>query len=160
CNSAPDGRLDAVHVAPTLSRQHHISPQHGAWLPCKRFFTIVKIGTPFAMTRTVLVMTTKERLIMKQISIAVAMSCLALTSVAGAQSVSAAGEPEWTFSANLSAVSEYRYRDIMPTNAKPAVQGGIDIAQRSGFYMGNWHSSISWLSDADPEASSSVEMDF
>lgn len=97
---------------------------------------------------------------MKQISIAVAMSCLAFTSVAGAQSVTAAGEPEWTFSANLSAVSEYRYRGIMQTNAKPAVQGGFDIAHRSGFYIGNWNSSISWLSDADPEVSSSVEMDF
>src|SRR3546814_20380766 len=48
----------------------------------------------------------------------------------------------------------------MQTGNKPAIQGGFDLKHASGFYIGNWNSSISWLSDADPDVSSSVEMDF
>jgi uncharacterized protein (TIGR02001 family) len=29
----------------------------------------------------------------------------------------------------------------------PAIQGGFDYAHESGFYIGNWNSSISWVSD-------------
>lgn len=65
-----------------------------------------------------------------------------------------------TFTANVSLVSDYRYRGISQTNRRPAIQGGFDYAHSSGFYVGNWNSSISWLEDADSSVSAPVEMDF
>jgi uncharacterized protein (TIGR02001 family) len=46
-------------------------------------------------------------------------------------------------STNLGAVSDYRYRGISQTQNAPAVQGGIDYADASGLYIGNWNSSVS-----------------
>ncbi len=50
--------------------------------------------------------------------------------------------------ANVTVVNDYRYRGISQSNFKPAIQGGFDYAHESGFYIGNWNSSISWISDA------------
>jgi len=50
--------------------------------------------------------------------------------------------------ANVTVVSDYRYRGISQSNFKPAIQGGFDYAHESGFYIGNWNSSISWIGDA------------
>ncbi len=84
----------------------------------------------------------------------------------------AAAKSDWTLSGNVSVVTDYRYRGISQTNGKPAIQGGFDLAHSSGFYVGNWNSSISWLSDASANyttssgatgagnISSNVEMDF
>ena len=55
-----------------------------------------------------------------------------------------AGNP---ISANVTVVNDYRYRGISQSNFKPAIQGGFDYAHESGFYIGNWNSSISWISD-------------
>lgn len=91
------------------------------------------------------------------------LAFVTLLSTAGtvhAQTAAVMAEPDWTFSANLGVVSDYRFRGLMQTNGKPAIQGGFDINHKSGFYVGNWNSSISWLSDADPDISSNVEMDF
>ena len=92
----------------------------------------------------------------------VAAALLAVSPITHAQTAGATSsmQPDWTFSANLGVVSDYRFRGLMQTNGKPAIQGGFDINHRSGFYIGNWNSSISWLSDADPDISSNVEMDF
>ncbi len=65
-----------------------------------------------------------------------------------------------TFTANVSVVSDYRYRGISQTDRRPAIQGGFDYTHESGFYLGNWNSSISWLGDADASVSAPVEMDF
>lgn len=65
-----------------------------------------------------------------------------------------------TLTANVSLASEYRYRGLMQTNRRPAIQGGFDYAHSSGFYLGNWNSSISWLGDSNPEVSAPIEMDF
>lgn len=65
-----------------------------------------------------------------------------------------------TFTANVSLVSDYRYRGLSQTNRRPAIQGGFDYAHESGFYIGNWNSSISWISDADKSVSAPIEMDF
>ena len=46
-------------------------------------------------------------------------------------------------STNLGAVSDYRFRGISQTQLAPAVQGGIDFADKSGLYIGNWNSSVS-----------------
>ncbi|PZP33822.1 MAG: hypothetical protein DI603_06955 [Roseateles depolymerans] len=49
---------------------------------------------------------------------------------------------------NIGAVSDYRYRGISQTRLKPALQGGIDYAHSSGFYVGTWASTIKWIKDA------------
>jgi uncharacterized protein (TIGR02001 family) len=55
--------------------------------------------------------------------------------------------PEHSFTGNVTLASEYMYRGIGQTNRKPAIQGGFDYAHSSGFYLGTWASSISWLAD-------------
>src|SRR3954470_4803561 len=61
----------------------------------------------------------------------------------------AAPEPDFTFNANIGLFSQYVFRGVSQTNEKPAVQGGFDLAHKSGLYVGTWASNISWLSDAD-----------
>lgn len=67
---------------------------------------------------------------------------------------------DFEVSANLALTSQYRFRGIMQSNNKPAVQGGFDITHSSGFYIGNWNSSITWLGDSDPDVSAGLEMNF
>lgn len=67
--------------------------------------------------------------------------------------------------ANVTVVSDYRYRGISQSNMKPAIQGGFDYAHESGFYIGNWNSSISWIGDSAyynsaGAVSAPIEMDF
>lgn len=45
-------------------------------------------------------------------------------------------------SANVSVTTNYKYRGQDQGNNKPALQGGFDYAHSSGFYVGNWNSSI------------------
>jgi uncharacterized protein (TIGR02001 family) len=66
----------------------------------------------------------------------------------------------YTITANVTLASQYRYRGLMQTDNKPAIQGGFDFTHESGFYLGNWNSNISWLSDSNPDVSAPVEMDF
>lgn len=61
--------------------------------------------------------------------------------------------------ANVTLASEYVYRGISQTRAKPALQGGFDYAHSSGLYVGTWGSNISWLEDVGAGASSSLELD-
>ncbi|MCX7274354.1 MAG: TorF family putative porin [Burkholderiales bacterium] len=83
---------------------------------------------------------------------------VAVPSVGMAQEKKAASPH--TFTGNLNLVSEYRYRGIAQTNAKPAVQGGFDYSHASGVYLGTWASNVSWLSDAGAGAvSNSLEWD-
>ena len=94
-----------------------------------------------------------------------AASCL--SSTVSAQTAPAAA-PEAAapgpFTANVTLVNDYRYRGISQSNFQPAIQGGFDYAHSSGFYVGNWNSSISWISDAAStvgnSASAPIEMDF
>jgi uncharacterized protein (TIGR02001 family) len=76
----------------------------------------------------------------------IALAIGSLTSVAQAQTAPAA--PESTLSFNVGVVSDYRYRGISQSRLKPAVQGGVDYADKSGFYVGAWGSSIKWIKDA------------
>jgi uncharacterized protein (TIGR02001 family) len=71
----------------------------------------------------------------------------------------APAEPENTLAYNIGAVSEYRYRGLSQTNFKPALQGGADYTHTSGFYLGTWASTISWIKDAGSGASGPVELD-
>jgi uncharacterized protein (TIGR02001 family) len=59
-----------------------------------------------------------------------------------------APEPDYTLSYNIGAVTEYRYRGISQSDKKPALQGGIDFAHKSGFYVGTWGSTIRWIKDS------------
>lgn len=46
------------------------------------------------------------------------------------------------FSANIGAVTDYRFRGISQTNKKPALQGGLDYAFSNGLYVGTWASTV------------------
>ena len=73
-----------------------------------------------------------------------------------------AAEPEDTLAFNAGVVSEYRYRGIAQGGMKPAVQGGVDYTDKTGFYIGSWASSITWIKDsamANQSAKGPVELD-
>ena len=69
-----------------------------------------------------------------------------------------ADEAASPLSFNLGAVSDYRYRGISQSRLKPALQGGIDYADPSGFYVGTWASTIKWIKDI-PGGDAQVEID-
>jgi len=83
-------------------------------------------------------------------SLAVA-TALAVPTFAAAQAPAAS-----PIAGNFSLVSDYRFRGLTQTFEEPAIQGGFDYAHSSGFYVGNWNSSI-----ADTfYGGSPLEMDF
>lgn len=43
---------------------------------------------------------------------------------------------------NFGLTSDYRFRGVSQTQNALAVQGGVDYAHESGFYAGNWNSSV------------------
>src|SRR5690606_25519954 len=73
-----------------------------------------------------------------------------------AQNAAESSAPVHTFSANVSLVSDYRFRGFTQTNMRPALQGGFDYSLRSGFYAGNWNSNVT--DDLFPGGN--IEMDF
>ena len=68
-----------------------------------------------------------------------------------------AAEPESTLAFNVGVVSDYRYRGISQSRLQPALQGGVDYTDKSGFYVGAWGSTIKWIKDAGGDAP--VELD-
>ncbi len=54
----------------------------------------------------------------------------------------AEGESGFEFSGNVALVSEYRFRGVDLSGGDIAVQGGVDLAHSSGFYVGTWGSSL------------------
>lgn len=74
-------------------------------------------------------------------------------------SLAAAGQASAEVSGSVTVVSDYVFRGVTQTNEKPALQAGLTWEHESGFYVGTWGSSISWLSDSDPDVSSQVELD-
>jgi uncharacterized protein (TIGR02001 family) len=63
--------------------------------------------------------------------------------------------------ANVTVTNDYRYRGITQTNYQPAIQGGFDYAHESGLYIGNWNSTINWVSNATSNGvQAPIEMDF
>ena len=73
-------------------------------------------------------------------------------------SVAHAAEPESTLAFNVGVVSDYRYRGISQSRLEPALQGGVDYTDKSGFYVGAWGSTIKWIKDSGASAGS-VEVD-
>jgi uncharacterized protein (TIGR02001 family) len=88
-----------------------------------------------------------------------ALSCMAAVSgIAQAQTPA----PESSLSYNIGVVSEYRYRGLAQSRFDPAVQGGVDYADKSGFYVGAWASTIKWIEDNSTSANpvkGNVELD-
>jgi len=91
----------------------------------------------------------------------------ALPMLASAQAAAdAAAAPAPNLTGNVSVTTNYKFRgqdqDVLGRNDfaktswfKPAIQGGLDyVFGDSGFYVGNWNSSVNWL------PGNSVEMDF
>jgi uncharacterized protein (TIGR02001 family) len=94
-----------------------------------------------------------------------AISAAAVALLTGLTSVAAFAEeaaaPEVSpITANVTVTNDYRYRGITQSNYQPAVQGGFDYAHESGFYIGNWNSSINWIGNANPGVTAPIEMDF
>lgn len=105
---------------------------------------------------------------------AIALAASGLFSTAALAQAAPADAPEASpVATNVTIVNDYRYRGLSQSNFKPAIQGGFDYAHESGFYIGNWNSSISWISDsfgqnggyggngsAGKTVSAPIEMDF
>ncbi len=81
---------------------------------------------------------------------------LALGSVSGLAQAQAAA-PASSLSFNVGATTDYRYRGLSQSRLQPALQGGVDYADKSGFYIGAWGSTIKWIKDSSGE--SNVEID-
>lgn len=67
--------------------------------------------------------------------------------IPAADTVNAQGDEEtgsgFEISGNVALVSDYRFRGVSFSDGDPALQGGIDLAHSSGFYIGTWGSTIS-----------------
>ena len=87
-----------------------------------------------------------------------ALACLASLGLS-AQAQTAPAEPESTLAFNAGVVSEYRYRGLAQTRFQPALQGGVDYTDKSGYYVGAWASTISWIKDSGNGAKGPVEID-
>jgi uncharacterized protein (TIGR02001 family) len=94
--------------------------------------------------------------LMKKILVS-SLIALALGSVSGLAQAQAAA-PNSSLSFNVGAVSDYRYRGISQSRLQPAVQGGFDYADKSGFYVGAWASGIKWIKDVGGDASVEVDL--
>ena len=97
---------------------------------------------------------------------ALSAAAVALLSGAAMQSAYAADEPAAApepspVTANVTVTNDYRYRGITQSNYQPAIQGGFDYAHESGLYIGNWNSTINWISNATNNGvKAPIEMDF
>lgn len=69
-----------------------------------------------------------------------------------------APEPDHTLSTNVGVVSDYRYRGISQSRLRPALQGGVDFAHRSGLYAGAWASTVRWIQDGGGNADVEVDL--
>ncbi|WP_231394341.1 TorF family putative porin, partial [Pseudacidovorax intermedius] len=87
----------------------------------------------------------------------IALCLAAAAGAASAQTAPAAAPEASPITANISLTTNYKFRgqdqDAIGNNGyyktkalKPAIQGGFDYAHESGFYVGNWNSSVNWLS--------------
>jgi uncharacterized protein (TIGR02001 family) len=73
---------------------------------------------------------------------------LAGASLLASSAVMAQAAPESSLSFNVGGVTDYRYRGISQTRNQPAIQAGVDYADKSGFYVGAWGSTIKWIEDS------------
>ena len=87
---------------------------------------------------------------------------LLLASVFGAALVGTpavyADDPSFSLSANTALTTDYRFRGLSLSDRDTAIQGGLDLNHKSGFYIGTWASSIEGFS-GDTGGTSEVEVD-
>ena len=98
---------------------------------------------------------------MKNVKLTVLAALLATAGLAQAQTK--APEPEFTLSYNVGVTTDYRYRGISQSGKKPALQAGLDYANKNGVYLGAWASTITWIKDSSfpgTNLSGPVEIDF
>lgn len=93
----------------------------------------------------------------KTILAAAVLSALGAASNAVAQT--AAPASAHTVAYNVGLASEYSYRGISQSDNKPALSAGADYSHASGFYLGTWASTITWLEDTAAYDKSKVELD-
>jgi len=100
-----------------------------------------------------------ERVLMRKSILAAAVAAAFVSPVAVTTATAQAAKPAspHTFTGNVSVVSDYRFRGISQSYKLPALQGGFDYSHASGFYVGNWNSSVSGNSYNNGAA---LEMDF
>ena len=67
---------------------------------------------------------------------------MGLPSVAYGQTDESGAGAGVDISANLSVVSDYRFRGLSLSDRDPAVQGGLDASHTSGFFLGTWASTV------------------
>ena len=79
------------------------------------------------------------------IATAVAGALFVPATLALADDAPAAPASPWSF--NVGVVSDYVFRGISQTHGGAALQGGIDYTDPSGFYVGTWLSTITWVKD-------------
>ncbi|RQO55920.1 hypothetical protein DBR47_18790 [Paucibacter sp. KBW04] len=97
---------------------------------------------------------------MKTVYALLALALASSTLSVHAEEAPAAAAPAASpLSFNLSLASEYRYRGIAQSRLQPALQGGVDYAAESGFYIGAWGSTIKWIKDAPYNGGANVEID-
>jgi len=85
-------------------------------------------------------------------------AALAAPGLASAQTAAPAAAPAPSpVTGNMTIASDYRFRGISQTYLGPAIQGGIDYAHASGFYIGNWNSNVA---SQVYSGGSGIEMDF
>jgi uncharacterized protein (TIGR02001 family) len=85
---------------------------------------------------------------------------LVLCGLVSGSAVALAEDSPHTITANVGLYSQYVFRGMTQTDENPALQGGIDYAHSSGFYLGMWGSNVSWLTDGGSYDSGSLEVDF
>ena len=95
---------------------------------------------------------------MKLKLVALAAASLLSSGTVLAQARTSAPEPDYTYSFNVGAVTDYRYRGISQSRLRPAIQGGFDFSHKSGFYVGTWASSIRWIKDGGGDADVEVDI--
>lgn len=87
-----------------------------------------------------------------------AVLAVSLLACGAAMAQAKAPEPDFTWSFNVGAVTDYRYRGISQTRLQPALQGGIDLGHKSGLYVGTWASSIKWIKDLGGNSDAEVDL--
>jgi len=76
------------------------------------------------------------------------LSVLAVASALSVPALMVAAPAQAELSGNIGVVSQYVLRGIVQENKGAAIQGGIDYANDSGFYLGWWGSSLDYTYDA------------
>jgi uncharacterized protein (TIGR02001 family) len=89
---------------------------------------------------------------------AIALAAAATLTSGTVLAQAAAPAPEFTIAYNIGATSDYRFRGIKQNGDNPAIQGGVDLAHKSGLYLGTWASNVSdWTA---PSARVNLEIDY